>query len=269
MRSRRVLKGKHLWIGIGLAVAAVLAFALFVANGGGGYLNRVLLPTMRPLWMARASAGEELDFISESLGSRSSLVEENLALKQRVAKVKALEVRVRFLEAENKRLKALLGREGTHGKRVLAAILVRPSQSLYDTIVVDAGTGLGVRPGDRVVAEGSILLGEVTSAARGLSQVELYSSPGVTTGVLVGTDQVSAEAAGRGGGNFLIELPREVPVSADDVVSVPDTTNLIVGAVDSVRESPAEPFKQILFRSPVNIQQIKWVEVIIGNETPS
>jgi cell shape-determining protein MreC len=171
----------------------------------------------------------------------------------------------RILIQENTDLKDLLGRKSIYSKAVLASILVKPSFSPYDTLIVDIGTDAGVVVGDKVSADGNIFIGRVSEVYANSSKVILYSSPDEKVLVLVGSNNVLKEAVGIGGGNFKIELPREIDIKEGDDVVIPSISPNIFGIVEKVEYKEADSFQTVLFKSPINVLELKWVEILIPN----
>src|SRR5581483_8219925 len=96
------------------------------------------------------------------------------------------------------------------------------------------------------------------------SKVDLYSTPGRTTSVLVGTTTVATEATGKGGGNFTVILPSKTPVSEGAVVTIPLIKTHVFGIVQSVTLDSTGSLQTVLFSSPVNLNQLAFVEVDRG-----
>jgi hypothetical protein len=81
--------------------------------------------------------------------------------------------------------------------------------------------------------------------------------------VVLGSSSISVEAIGIGGGNFNIFLPREVEVKENDVIVIPSITSNIFGIVEKVNFKETDSFQTVLFKSPVNISELSFVEVIL------
>jgi len=64
-----------------------------------------------------------------------------------------------------------------------------------------------------------------------------------------------------GGGNFEVKLPRGVDIREGDVISFPAINTQIVGVVEKIKVKAADPFQTILFKSPVNIYELRFVEI--------
>ncbi len=195
------------------------------------------------------------------LVTKDELVAENANLKNEIETMKSQGLDAGLLQSENDELKAMLGRT-TEKNLVLGVILHKPPVSPYDILVIDVGQKEGITKGDRVLASGNIVIGEVAEVNGEISKVKLYSSPGEKYDIVIGTNNIPATATGRGGGNFETVLPRELKIAVGDTVTIPSISPLIFGTVGTLLGDPARPFETILFKNPVNISTLKWVEVV-------
>jgi cell shape-determining protein MreC len=161
--------------------------------------------------------------------------------------------------AENASLKEILGRKNESVSMTLAAILAKPSQSPYDTIIVDVGVEQGIKVGDKVFALGNVPIGYVAEAYPNTSKVILYSNSGEKTFAIV--KEVSMEIVGRGGGNFEMILPRDFTLAKEDQAVLPGIVPYVVGTVETIISDPRDSFIKALLVSPVNIQEIKFVQI--------
>jgi rod shape-determining protein MreC len=178
--------------------------------------------------------------------------------------IESLQILVQALKKENTELKELLGRSDiANRKTILATILVRPNQSPYDTIILDVGRNENIEINDKVLAQGDVVLGEIISVSDKTSKVRLFSSPGIETVVSVGEENITLTAIGNGGSNYIIESPREIEIKEGELITIAGPSIYILGVIGEIFSDPAESFKSILFKSPVNIQQLKWVFVEI------
>ncbi len=108
----------------------------------------------------------------------------------------------------------------------------------------------------------NIYIGEVSEVYPHISKIILYSTPGHKLSVVLGTNSVSVEAVGVGGGNFNIFLPREVEVKEGDVIIIPSITTNVFGIVEKVNFKDKDSFQTVLFKSPVNISELSFVEIV-------
>lgn len=181
------------------------------------------------------------------------LVEKNIALEKEILALGPL-------SAENEELKSLFLRNNNK-EFLLASIISKPPQSPYDVIIVDAGTDEGVEPGMRVIAYSDIIIGYVTEVFRQISKVTLISSPGEEINVFIENAKLATVSAGLGGGNMEIKIPSSISISPGDKITTAETFPLLVGTVEKIDVNLPDPFQKILFRSPINLQQIKYVTI--------
>ncbi len=193
---------------------------------------------------------------------KKSLIKENESLKEKLneAENKLLE-RDRLL-AENLDLKDMLGRSN-RGKLVLASVIVKPSRSPYDTLILDVGENDGISAGNKVIAYGSTVIGEVREVSSSASKVVLFSTYGEEYQGIISGKNISVKLTGRGGGNFVAELPRGILIEKGEQVFSVGISPHLLGVVDSIFSDPRNPIQRILFRSPVNTQELHLVEVIL------
>ena len=139
--------------------------------------------------------------------------------------------------------------------------MTKPNHSPYDTIIIDIGNNVGIKEGDTVYANGNIPIGNINKVYDKTSLVTLYTNPGQKTEGFVNGLNAGVEIIGRGGGNFEMIIPIELLVEKGTIIYTPDNTSLVVALVDEVISKPSDPFKKVLLSSPVNIQNLKWVQV--------
>ena len=172
-----------------------------------------------------------------------------------------------FLYHENIALKGRLGRYEKEPERTLAVVLAKPDMTPYDTLIIDVGKDDNVSVGDTILFE-NVILGEVSEAYQTTSKVWLYSSHGEYVDVFIGDNAITAEAKGLGGGNFEIELPRNVDVFVGDSIYIPKFHPQILGIVEHINSDPNDAFERILFRSPVSLFSLRFVDVIHSPYVP-
>lgn len=248
---------RPIWI---IGILVILVFAALLYFGVLARLGAVLGSIVRPAWKAKDSMLTAADPLSGALQSKSSLVAENTKLKNELEDLRIKMTNYQTLVDENNSLKELFDRKPAD-PGILAGILVKPAQTLYDTLVIDAGTREGIRVGARVFAGGTVLLGEISEVGPVSSKVLMYSSSGHTTEVVITGKNISTEAVGRGGGTFEMTFPRDTEFPIGTEIVTPGIVPYLVGLVDEVISDPRDPLQKVLLRSPVNVQEIKFVEV--------
>lgn len=145
-------------------------------------------------------------------------------------------------------------------KAVTARVIMRPPRTLYDTLLLDSGAESGISEGD-VVAFNGVALGTVISADPTTSLVRLYSTPQAETDVTLGTPRAIAVAKGVGGGAFELSLPKDVALSKNEPVVLPNSQTLVLGFVVTSKSSPSDASATVYVRSPVSMNELDYVSV--------
>lgn len=235
-----------------LAVALVLViFYLFAPSA----LSSFFVYIARPFWNIeeKVDSGGMLVDVEE-------LIIENEGLKIELAQKEGIYLQTDFIIKENEELKKLLGREDS-SSLILAKVLKRPPFSPYDIFVLDIGSVDGIKAGDRVYAVGSIVIGEILEAGKETSKAKLYSSSGEKHNVFLGENAIEAVAYGKGGGVFEVSVPRDTKIKKGDSVTIPSLNDNFLAVVEDIISDPSHPFSTVLFAQPVNIYELKWVQV--------
>lgn len=241
----------------------VLAFILFFVLAQSGMLKRFspfFTRLVTPIWQAENFTA---DFLALSLDSKKDLYKQNILLKEDLAKKDIEIIAAKDIERENIELKATLGRVPPGRTVVLSGILAKPNQTPYDTLIIDRGEGDGIVLDQLVFAQGDVLIGEIDSVEKSTAKVLMYSTPGNILQVVYGSTGRYFNARGLGNGSFEVEVSREVEVFEGDLFFYPGLDNTLVGVVRKVEFDPRDSFKKVLMKSPINIQEERWVEVRI------
>lgn len=213
-----------------------------------------------PIWKLQNSISNSNFF--QYFRLKSSLINEKIVLEQQLFLAGEAVSLNNILKEENNLLKSLLERQDSILNTVLATVLVKPPQTLYDLIIIDIGSNNGVKVGDKVLATGYIYIGEVEEVFLSSAKVRLYSSPGYKLAVALGQNAISVEAVGLGGGNFHILLPKEIEVKEGDSITIPAINSNVFGIVEKINHNDQDSFQTILFKSPINISELRFVEIV-------
>lgn len=245
-----------------ILIAAIIIGILFllhniVFKGANVVVQQIGLP----IWKADNASSGFFGTVGSYFSSKTSLEKTNKMLTEQNELMRLEVTNTRQLQKENEELKKLLGRETENHKRVLGVVLTKPTFSPYDTFVIDVGASLGIAVGDYVIVAG-VPIGRVAEVYPFSSLIRLYSSAGQEFQVYLGENNVEALAKGMGGNNFFLELPRETKIKEGDIVSIPSITANTFAVINKIEMKENESFQKVYFRNPVNISEIKWVEVI-------
>src|SRR3989344_2618575 len=230
-------------------------------------LSCVSSTTLRPVFVAGNSVGGKLGGFFSYFSSKKSLSEENENLKSELAQRDAEMSNYHPTVAENISFKEALGRKTENQNLLLSAILAKPNRSPYDTLIIDVGSSnnqnKNIAVGNLVFALGNVPIGRVGEVNPFSSKVILFTNPGEKTEVVIASDGAFISVVGRGGGNFEMIVPRDFIISKGDTVVLPGITPYVLGVVETILSDPRDSFTKALLASPVNIQELKFVEVEI------
>lgn len=218
---------------------ACFLFAVLFRGEVSGFLSQVVAP----IWK-----------VQNEWGSRERQ-QEKQAETSRLTRLK-----LDILRSENERLRSILGRQEVRNL-IVAGVLAKPPVTPYDVFILDAGSRVGVRSGAQVFVHGNVAVGKVASVTSDTSKIKLYSSPGETTQVLIGKENVSGEVHGIGGGSFRTKLPQGVKVMLDAKVFVPGLQGGVLGVVKHIQKKEEDTFQTIFIKSPVNVWTYRYLEI--------
>lgn len=247
---------KRLFIIVGVLLVLVASASLFP----GTPFKSILTLTAKPFWYAQRYVSDTTSSILTDLRSRSDLINENASLNEKVQAQEAAIVLNQQLQAENDELKAAFGRTN-HRSLILAATLNAPGVSAYDTVLIDAGIELGVKPNALVFFSSTTAAGYIVEVAASTALVRLYSSPEEEITVYAGEKRFFTKAIGQGGGNFIVKLPHDSGLKEGDLVMVPGTPALVLGKVGSIETDVAKSLQIARVMSPYNASQTHFLYV--------
>ena len=256
--DKKIKRKKFSQIALGAVILVVLFYFRISIFNGLSYISQIIF---RPVLIAGHNIGEKFKNFGSYFVSKNSLYLRNRNLQSELDAQEARILNYDSIVAENSSLKEILGRKNEKTNMILSAILSKPNQSPYDTLLIDAGAGEGIKMGDIVFALGSVPIGRVNLVYRNSSKVILFSNTGERTQAVVSGRDVFMEIIGRGGGNFEMILPRDFVLQKGDQVVMPGINPYVLAIVETIISDPRDPFTKALLASPVNIQEIKFAEV--------
>ena len=226
----------------------------------------VIAPTIRniiqgPAWL-QTQVRESMTTAVNHLTPKDLLLARISELETSQEKNATELIELSILRDENKKLKEELSYIEDLGEFITARVIGKPSQTLYNSLLLDQGANHGVVVGQLVVTQGSIALGKVASVSARTATVELFSGPQFESDLVIKKQSITVPAKGKGGGNFEIHIPREVVVTDGDILTLPEHPTLAVGVVKAITFDPRDPFQTVLARTPVNIQELNFVEIL-------
>lgn len=233
-------------------------------------LRNILRETGSGVGMAVVHSSDTTFGIFSNIGiafrSKASLNAENESSKSQLAEIQSRLIEHDILVSENKELKEYMGRKEA-GSFVLAKILEKPSHSVYDTLIIDGGSNAGISAGQVVYVNGVIPIGKIEEVNKYSGTVRMFSSPKQNTearlSILSGekATYVDVTLVGRGGGNFQTIVPHDLEVPVGTLASLRGLAGGIIAEYKKTISDERDPLQTVLLTSPVNIQEINFVQV--------
>ncbi|MGG6463423.1 rod shape-determining protein MreC [Solilutibacter silvestris] len=206
-----------------LRLLAYLAacIVLMAFDRHGGLMQRVhasLELVAQPVWKLAGLPGRIGVEMRNNAVTRSQLIKDNADLRNAVAVSGARMARLQAEQAENERLRSLLGAAQRGRLDVqLAPILDIDLDPTHQRLVLDAGSNQGVHVG-QVVIDGGGILGQVTSVQPITSTVLLITDPDHAIPVEVVRTGIRLIVYGRGNRLVLGNIPRSADIKVGDRV---------------------------------------------------
>ena len=249
-----------------LLLISVILIWLFSRPVVYGLGERLALTLTRPFWSFGASGLESIGRWKQFFADRTKLIDENSRLQTNLEKLMAVESERTRLSYDNSALREIFNYHAQATTVVTAAkILTRTNQSPFDVLIADVGsktTKISPQVGDLVVGGSRVALGQVIAVYDQTVKIELFSNSGSKLDVSIGQDHLPAQAVGRGSGNFSASLPRDLSVKIGDLImTIRGQEEYLVGEVRVIERNPSDAFQEILFRSPLNLELLSWVEI--------
>lgn len=213
----------------------------------------------KPFWKSREVVANVF-LGSNFLATRSSLQRENQSLKDENEKLRERMNELDILKADNTAFRDTLGLAKTI-KTGTYSIMVHPSQTPYDVLILEPRQGTTPQVGSRAVL-GNVALGTVVQSDNLFLKVDMYSSKGRETEgrLLPGGEPLIL--VGKGSGNFAVKVPRDMAVEIGQLVVLPGDPAFALARIASIEESEKDSFKQLRLISPKNIFSLRFVEII-------
>jgi len=247
-----------------IIIKFIFIFIIFFVLLGLGILSwtgKIFNLIGKPFWQVEKIVNNKVNDYNYVFKKRSTISAENHNLIEENLNLKLNMIDYQILKNEVYLLKEILGRSLDSGNFILSNILTKPNHSPYDTIIIDIGENFGIKEQNMVYANGNIPIGNISKVYEKTSLVSLFTNPGQKTEGFLDITNASVELIGRGGGNFEMLIPVDLLAEKGTMIYLPNNTSLIVALVDEIISSPTDPVKKVLLSSPVNVQNLKWVQV--------
>lgn len=255
---KRRSKNFNLSLLIGCSIIGIFLLGYF---GIPKFISSATATVARPVWSLGSAIGLRFEELSLHFQSKQALVKENETLRATIATLTFNGLENEILKYEIKNIKGLIDSQTLLTNFKVVRVLAHPPTSLHGTLLIGYGEKDGAHKGARIFSNNNALLGEIVEIYSGTSKVMLYSAPGVTHSGQLLDPAIEVSLTGRGGGNFLMELPRDTFVKEGSPIIVPGAPSAIIGIVGKIISDPRDPLEEVLVTTPVNIFELSWILV--------
>ena len=236
-------------------VAIAVSIVLMSFDHRTGHLEsmRGLLSTvLYPLQLAIHLPIQTGEWLSGQVSTHRTILAENARMREEQLRTRSRIERLDELEAENRRLRKLLGSSDRIGEQVLIVELMSVDMDPFSRrVVLDKGARAGVSPGQPLIDSNGIM-GQIIHIGPFTSNALLITDPNHALPVQIYRSGLRAVALGTGSLNLLklMHVPHSADVRIDDRIVTSGLGNRFpsgypVGKVVEIRRDRGQPFAEI------------------------
>jgi rod shape-determining protein MreC len=215
-----------------------------------------------PFWTLKNAITTSSGNVFNSFKSKKNLLLENKALYEETLRLQREAFVLKAYRNENIRLHSILARTNEQSNILTASIIHNDSFSPYDTFIIDLGSNDGIRNDMLVLTPEGIAVGTITNTLKNSSVVTQFSAPKISLDIFLNaTTSFHTTLLGQGSGTMLMTVPRDILLSIDDMVLLPNFSTYPVGRVSFIEVAPEDAYKKVYVRSPVNTYELRHVLV--------
>lgn len=193
---------------------------------------------------------------------KTILIEKQNALQQQNELLQQQLAGMQLVEDENTSLRQILDYPKTSYNMIPARVISKPSQSIYDRIMIDRGSDDGIKIGDRVIAGENSFIATIDVVTDKNAEGALISGSFWKGDAVITRLGITVPVEGKGSGNFELHIPRVLEVRDGDVMTLPGFSDFVFGVIKTVQFDDRDPYQTVLARTPVNLQELKFVRVV-------
>lgn len=249
-----------------LASLSVICLFIVLVPSVRDAASSVALFFARPAWSAAVGIGDAASNVAAYFSSKATLQRENTRLLEALYATANESRTAELLRLENAELKAMLERDLSGRKLILAVVLAQPPTTAFDTLIIDIGETNGIERGMRVFVDGAFAIGEVVETRSRSALVSLYSSSGYEIDGFIGASSTPAIFHGAGGGSFRASVPKGAGISIADPVVLPSIHPTFAALVSGIDAPEGSSLATVHATLPVNFAHLSHVYVEFSQE---
>lgn len=253
-------------------VAVVASIVLMSVDHRASHLEaaRSLLSTvLYPLQLAIHLPIRTGEWLSEQLLMRRTILDENARLREERLRLRTRLEKLDVAEAENRRLRNLLGSAEQVAERVLVAELISVDMDPFSRrIVLNRGARDGVLPGQTLIGSNGVM-GQIIHVGPFSSNALLITDPSHALPVQVHRNGLRAVAFGTGPLNLLklSYVPNNADVQIGDRIVTSGLGSRFlsgypVGKVVEIRRDQGQPFAEVYVEPSAMLERTREVLLV-------
>lgn len=245
---------------IRIALCAFFIVLLLIIPATNRVIRYSIVFITTPIVYVTDAIENKFSNVFETLRFKNSLAAENKNLSDQILNLNAHFSNYDEVVRENQELKQVMNRASSTNF-ILATVISKPPTSVYDTLIIDGGEKTGMLVGQDVYVNGDVPIGTISEVYLQSALVDLYSSPSTKMDARLDPAHIDVTLFGRGGGNFLVSVPHDLSVDQNSVVVSKEINPHILGKLEKTISDPRDSSQTLIFSSPININQLSYVEV--------
>ena len=234
-----------------------------------GLLSTVLYPLQLAIHLPIRTG----EWLSEQLSMRRTILAENARLRDERLRMRTRLERLNALDAENRRLRNLLGSSRKVAERVLVAELISVDMDPFSRrIVLNKGARDGVSAGQALIGSNGVM-GQITHVGPFTSNALLITDPSHALPVQIHRNGLRAVALGTGPLNLLklSYVPNNADVQVNDRIITSGLGSRFlsgypVGKVVKIRRDQGETFAEVYVEPSAMLERTR--EVLLVRSDP-
>lgn len=258
-------------------VAIVASIVLMSVDHRANHLEstRGLLSTvLYPLQLAIHIPIRTGEWLSQQFSMRRTILSENTRLRDERLRIRTRLEKLDALEAENQRLRNLLGSSERVTERVLVAELISVDMDPFSRrIVLNKGAQDGVSPGQALIGTNGVM-GQIIHVGPFTSNALLITDPSHALPVQIHRNGLRAVALGTGPLNLLklSYIPNNADVRVDDRIVTSGLGSRFlsgypVGRVVEILRNQGQPFAEVYVEPSAMLERTR--EVLLVRSDPA
>ncbi len=249
-------KSPHAWILYGVIIGCIVILSI-----GVHFVRPLFIKLSRPLVLSADVVTTHVGMLDVWSLSKSELITEINTLKQENERLVLYTTDLEKQKNESIVWNTLFSGQYSLENLIRAPIISKPNQSPYDTFILDAGSRSGITAGSFMIVDSQAVLGKIDSVSETSSIGILFSSPKVTTVARLERSNYDVTLVGTGGGNMVVEVPKEIETALGDRVVYPLFHNRVIGIIRDITLDDRDANKKLYITLPTNILTLDHVYV--------